>query len=381
MGSLISSDNHWALLAALLAAAIFGFWAEKTPWGKKISGAVATMFFAFLLSNLNIIPPAAPLYDIVWSYLVPLAIPLLLFKTHLGKIFKEARSLLGAFALGAFGTVLGTVVAFAIVPLGEEGWKLMGVFCASYIGGSINYASASKALGLEDGSLLSAGAAADNLLMTLFFFILFSLSTFKLIQKVFDFEEEERLNVKPQPSQKEIPDEIRGMKPRNLALSISFSVIICAIGFEIERELGLMGSGILIITLLSISMGTFASQLIVRMGNPEALGIVLMQIFFAVLGASAHFATAVEKGPALFFFAATILTIHLIVTLVGGKLFKMDLQDLLVASNANMGGPTTAAAMASAKGWGHLTAPAILCGTLGYGIGTFIGVGLAGLLR
>jgi len=381
MGTLISSDNHWALLAALLAAAIFGFWAEKTNWGKKISGAVATMFFAFLLSNLNIIPPAAPLYGVVWSFLVPIAIPLLLFKTHLGKIFKEAGSLLGAFALGAFGTVLGAVVAFAIVPLGDEGWKLAGVFCATYIGGSINYASTSNALGLQDGSLLSAGAAADNLLMTLFFLILFSLPTFKLIKKIFEFEEEERLNIEPQPSQKEIPDEIRGMKPRNLALSISFSVIICAIGFELEQELSLVSSGILMITAMSVAVGTFLPQWVVRMGNPEALGLVLMQIFFAVLGASAHFMTAIEKGPALFFFAAIILTIHLTVILVGGKLFKMDLRSLLVASNANMGGPTTAAAMASAKGWRHLTAPAILCGTLGYGIGTFIGVGMAGLLR
>ena len=381
MGTLISSDNHWALLAALLSCAIFGFWTEKTLWGKKISGAVATMFFAFILSNLNIIPPSAPLYGIVWSFLVPLAIPLLLFKTHFGKIIKEAGSLLGAFGLGAFGTILGTMVAFTIVPLGEEGWKLAGIFCATYIGGSINYAVASQALELQDGSLLSAGAAADNLLMTLFFLILFSLPTFTLIKKIFEFEEEERLNIEPQPTQREIPDEIRGMKPRNLALAISSSAIICAVGFELERELDLTGSGILIITALSVASGTFLPQWVIRMGNPEALGLILMQIFFAVLGASAHFETAIEKGPALFFFAGIILTIHLFVTLVGGRLFKMDLRDLLVASNANMGGPTTAAAMASAKEWGHLTAPAILCGTLGYGVGTFIGVGLAGLIK
>ena len=40
-----------------------------------------------------------------------------------------------AFACGAVGTVIGTIVAFQVVPLGEEGWKLASIFSATYIGG------------------------------------------------------------------------------------------------------------------------------------------------------------------------------------------------------------------------------------------------------
>ena len=56
------------------------------------------------------------------------------------------------------------------------------------------------------------------------------------------------------------------------------------------------------------------------------------------------------------------------------KLFKFDLEDAIIASNANIGGPTTAAGMAIAQGWTELVGPAMLTGTFGYVIGTYLGI-------
>jgi len=42
-------------------------------------------------------------------------------------------------------------------------------------------------------------------------------------------------------------------------------------------------------------------------------------------------------------FAALILTVHLAFILTAGRFLKLDLIEIVVASNANMGGPTTAA--------------------------------------
>ena len=117
------------------------------------------------------------------------------------------------------------------------------------------------------------------------------------------------------------------------------------------------------------------------MGGADELGVVLMQVFFATIGAGAHVGTVVRVGAALFVFAAVILAVHLVVLLLVGRLLGADLVELVVASNANMGGPATAAAMAVARGWRALVIPAVLCGTLGYAVATFIGVAVGRVLR
>ena len=56
-------------------------------------------------------------------------------------------------------------------------------------------------------------------------------------------------------------------------------------------------------------------------------------------------------------------------------------QVVLTASNANIGGPATAAAMAASRGWPSMVRPAMLTGSLGYAVGTAIGCGVSQWLR
>lgn len=373
--TLINSDQTWILWAVLLLAAYFGIWAEKTKIGSRLSGAVVAILTTFVLSNLSLIPAASEVYDTVWSYLVPLAIPTLLFKANLKRIIKEAGPTLIAFTFGGIGTIIGTFVAFSIVSLGEEGWKLAGIFCSTYIGGSMNYVASAEALQLLSGNLLTAGIAADNLVMTLYFLLLFAIPSISFLQKRYKTHHEENAqNI--DSSQIQSVSDVSEISLTNLAKALALSTTICAIGYLLQEFTDISGSGILFITAIVVFLATVFPTQMGEIKGADKVGTFLMQIFFAAIGASANIAVVLEFGPVLFLFAAIILLIHLIFLLTAGKIFKLDLAEIVIASNANMGGPTTAAAMAVARKWESLVIPAILVGTLGYAIATFIGTGI-----
>ena len=81
-------------------------------------------------------------------------------------------------------------------------------------------------------------------------------------------------------------------------------------------------------------------------------------------------------APALFCFCFVQIAVHLGVALGAGSLLGLPRRDVLVASNANVGGPTTAAGFATAKGWRSLLVPGILVGVLGYATATFGAIAL-----
>jgi uncharacterized membrane protein len=106
-----------------------------------------------------------------------------------------------------------------------------------------------------------------------------------------------------------------------------------------------------------------------------------MYVFFVVIGAGANIADVLGTALPILMFIVVMVVVHLCLLVMIGKLMKLDLAEIMIASNACILGPATAAALAASRGWQPLIAPGILVGMFGYAIATFIGVALTAMLR
>ena len=116
--SLITAESTFQLAGALLALATFGFWAETKQLGRKISGPLIILFLGLVLSNINLIPHSAPMYGTVSGLLVPLAIPMLLFRADLQMVLREIGPMFKAFVASAVVIAVSIIILCLVFDFG-----------------------------------------------------------------------------------------------------------------------------------------------------------------------------------------------------------------------------------------------------------------------
>lgn len=377
---LIGPDQDFAIWAVLIVVAAFGFWCERYPWGRKYSGVMLLITAAIVLANLRIIPTSAPVYDVVWDYLVPIAIPLLLFHADLKRIARESGPTLIAFVIGSAAVVVGAISGVYLFDLGPREAELAGIFTGTYIGGGLNFAAVAEATSMQNDSMLAAAVAADNVITNLHFLVIILIPGIAWMANRYPTHHMENAVIFDAASDGKT-HHIADLDLAGLLAAMALAFALAAIGKLIANLLGLSDYSILVITVLALMVATFMPGQVERLSGYHEAGVVMMFIFLASVGASADIWELIEIAPILFVYAAFVVTVHLIILFTLGKLFRLDLAELAMASAVCIGGPASAPALASAKGWRDLLIPGLLLGSLGYAVGSFIGVSVVESLR
>ena len=376
--SLIPAEQHFAVFTAILVLSAMAFASERTVVGQKITGTVVVILLAIAAANIGLIPHSAPAYSFIFSYVVPMLIPLFLFQADVRRLAREASRTTAAFLVATLGTVAGVVVAALLLDLGQLGAAsdlaaerreagIVGLFASTYIGGSVNYAALGEITGLsKDASFFSAATAADNLFSAVFLSVIALIPGAQWIVRRFA----------PHAVSKGVTLKKPEVNPASIVYSLAAAGSIVAVTDLLCWSLDIPSWRYAIMTALSVGIATALPRIRVWFAGAFEIGVALSFTFFAAIAAGADIRAMISVAPLLIVLVVILLSVHLVVLLTLGRKLGLTIPELLTASNAAILGATTAPAMAAAKGWHDQVTPGVLVGVIGYALGTFIGTAL-----
>ena len=349
---------------------------------RALGSVLLAIVIAAIAANLGLLPSQSAVYDALGGIGVNLGIALILLGVDFRSVVKAGPSMLMAFGLGVIGTAAGALVAtyFLHDAIGPEAWKLAGQYTGTYTGGGVNMVAVGRALETSP-ELFSAAVAADNVTTTVWMIVCFGAPAFlapfwRGVGTLVEAPLAAKGAIPITPSA--FTSSLRAVTAKDFAALAGISVgAVWLSGVLADRVLQLPQVLWLTTTVLVLAQ---LPPIRVIAGGP-VLGAVILQLFLAGLGAQSIIAEIVRVGLPVFYFTIIVVATHGLLLFGVGRLLRLDLGTLTVASQANVGGPASAMALATARGYPDRLLPGIAVGLLGYAVGNYVGFGIAGLTR
>ncbi len=386
------------VLATVVAVAVL--LEIRTKVFRALGSALVGILLGMLLSNTGIIPGESPAYDFLGGPAVSAGIVLILLTVDIKSVAKAGPKMLAAFTIGGIGSALGASAAALLLndAIGPETWKLAGQYTATYTGGGVNFAAVGAALDTS-GELFAAGIAADVTMTAIWMAICLTVPVLFASSRrsggkadLDDAHLEEAADYAAASGVGE-PEEEDSDDPslHQMLYSSVGSIELHDLAYMAALVLGTLWASdwlgtvfapipsVLFLTTIALVLAQV--PVIAAIKGTGVMGNYLVLIFLASNGAMSVLANIVVIGPPIVYFAALTVGIHGLVIFGVGRLVGLDLKTLAVASQANVGGPASAMALAAARGYTDRLLPGVAVGLLGYAAGNYLGLAVAGVLR
>lgn len=377
-----------ALLAAVIAAiTALAFWLDlRFRWGRTVGASMLVILFGALLSNLGLVPFDSPVYDAITGPVTSLAIVWLLFAVDVRDLRDAGPAMVLAFGIAVVATAIGAALAGLLFAgsFGGDGWKLAGVMTGTYAGGSLNFVAVGRALDFPP-ALFAAATASDNVMTAVWFAVTLSAATW--LGRWFPAPKHDHHHSRAERTRSDGPTDPHADHPFFSAarLGVLDVAVLVALGFGLVSAAGAMAGllpgvpSILWLTTLALAVGH--TPWVRALDGAMHLGSLGLHLFLAIIGIASRVSEIAEVGPEVFWFTALVVGVHGTLTYGGSRLAGLDVETASVASQAAVGGPSTALALAVGRDWKALVVPGVAVGLLGYAVGNYLGLGVAYLVR
>jgi len=363
-------------------------WLARHTWCRHLGAALLVIVVTALVANLGLIPTysaATPLYGAIFEYIAPLGIFWLLLLVDLHSLRRAGLPTLLLFGFGALGTTLGAVLGHWFVggadALGDSHAALTGMFTGTYVGGSVNYnAIALEYEVMEDAALYAGSAAVDNAMTTLWM-----VACVMLPRILRPFWPRERGAGPGVTATAPISDDGEVTRIGDLATIVGLGLAALALSETLAHTLGehldIDVPAVLILSTLALVLAQL--PVVKRLAGARLLGLLAVYLFLAVIGSLCDAQALVRMGslaPVLGVFVLILVGVHGLVVFTAARFLRLDLATAAVASQANIGGGTSALALARSLGRSDLELPAILVGSAGLAVGNYLGFAVVAFL-
>ena len=369
----------WLVIAGTTAG---GWWlARVNRYAKKLGATMAIIVLGLLIANLSAWQPEAGVSSWVNGPLTSLAIVELLLAVELRRVLPEARRLLPPFLVSVLATVFAVLACgWLLAPwLGADASALAALYTATFTGGTLNFVSVGRSLAIPD-DLFALATAADYVVFTGWFLLSLVIGrdrhASKLTSASRDAQTADTQTVDA-PSASGIAHQ-----PRSWASGLLWGVavmLVTELVLILLRRLAWDLPAIIVLTTVALLMAQLPSG-----GSRIAcydIGLVLIQPFFAVIGLSTTVGGLFGLGLPVLVYAFLVVAIQALVVLFVRRQQRWALVDSLVASQAAVGGPSTALALASSLGRSSSVLPSVAVGLLGMMLGTYLGLAVEALVQ
>jgi len=378
------------ILTVLLLLVLFSEWLAQKKFFKHIGSVLLVIIFAAILANINVIPSshnAPALYDGIFQYAAPLGLFFLLLQVKLKDLKLAGLPMITMFLIGSAATIAGVVIGYYILsPQHHDvnhAYAVAGMYTGTYIGGSANLNAVALEYGVnKEGTLFAAINAADNIITTIWMMLTL------ILPSIFQRYIPRKRKIAPQfekLSDEELKSQllqpVTSMRLNDIALLLALGVGTMFISMQAASYIKGLPS-ILVLTTLALLFAQI--PFVQKLQGSKIIGFLLIMLFLAVVGAYCDINALLKSGNAagtLLLWVTLIVFIHgLLIFLIGGIL-KQDWDIISIASNANIGGATSAPVCANSIGRPDLQLPGLLAGSVGNAIGTYLGIIVAEWLK
>ena len=363
------------ILFYLLFPAFAVYLARENAVCKKLGAVVICYICGIVIGNIGVLPAnLASIQNPLMLAAISLALPLMFFSIDVRRWSRLARNSLLSFGLQTLAVLMATVLGFLIFRgrVGEETWKLAGMFVGLYTGGTVNLGAIATAL-RTDSTLYLAAHTSDVVVSAVYLLFLMTVGQRILLKFLPAF----RPACTALPEENTDFDSYAGIFEKKtfvpLLGALGLSVLIFAAGglfFLLWHEDIAFVAAILTISTLGIVFSFVPRIRNIKMTYQAGNYFIL--IFCLVVSSMADFNRLVSTAPIMLAYVTFTIALCLALHVALARIFKIDTDTVIITSVAGICSPPLVPMVASALKNKEIVLSGVMTGIIGWVIGTYL---------